>query len=116
ISKGCLLFFFQAEDGIRDRNVTGVQTCALPIFQKRLEYEKDKQTERINGDFSNNFKTKLFNFDFANEKIDKQDYKERLLELQERMREIQFQLYQEKVPLILVYEGMDAAGKGGNIK
>src|SRR5699024_11750172 len=25
------LFFFQAEDGIRDRNVTGVQTCALPI-------------------------------------------------------------------------------------
>src|SRR5699024_10902354 len=26
-----LYFFFQAEDGIRDRNVTGVQTCALPI-------------------------------------------------------------------------------------
>src|SRR5207249_3811698 len=28
-----IFFFFQAEDGIRDRNVTGVQTCALPIFQ-----------------------------------------------------------------------------------
>src|SRR6266540_1014844 len=28
-------FFFQAEDGIRDRDVTGVQTCALPIFAKR---------------------------------------------------------------------------------
>src|SRR5207249_7603245 len=27
-----LCFFFQAEDGIRDRNVTGVQTCALPIY------------------------------------------------------------------------------------
>ena len=27
---GCF-FFFQAEDGIRDRDVTGVQTCALPI-------------------------------------------------------------------------------------
>src|SRR5437763_13483471 len=26
-------FFFQAEDGIRDTSVTGVQTCALPIFQ-----------------------------------------------------------------------------------
>src|SRR2546429_271209 len=26
------LFFFQAEDGIRDVAVTGVQTCALPIF------------------------------------------------------------------------------------
>src|SRR5206468_6189207 len=28
-----LFFFFQAEDGIRDLIVTGVQTCALPIFQ-----------------------------------------------------------------------------------
>src|SRR5437868_5937889 len=28
-----LFFFFQAEDGIRDRNVTGVQTCALPILK-----------------------------------------------------------------------------------
>src|SRR5699024_12133655 len=27
-----LPFFFHAEDGIRDRNVTGVQTCALPIY------------------------------------------------------------------------------------
>src|SRR6267143_2559790 len=26
------IFFFQAEDGIRDGTVTGVQTCALPIF------------------------------------------------------------------------------------
>src|SRR5437867_8704101 len=27
------VFFFQAEDGIRDRTVTGVQTCALPILE-----------------------------------------------------------------------------------
>src|SRR5207302_7768946 len=27
-----LFFFFQAEDGIRDFHVTGVQTCALPIY------------------------------------------------------------------------------------
>src|SRR5260370_26920356 len=34
-SSVCLLFFFfffQAEDGIRDSSVTGVQTCALPIY------------------------------------------------------------------------------------
>ena len=29
---GCAFFFFQAEDGIQDYDVTGVQTCALPIF------------------------------------------------------------------------------------
>ena len=38
------IFFFQAEDGIRDYDVTGVQTCALPIWDipvwKRNEKEK----------------------------------------------------------------------------
>src|SRR2546430_3445637 len=29
----CSFFFFQAEDGIRDLTVTGVQTCALPIYR-----------------------------------------------------------------------------------
>src|SRR5256885_3405216 len=32
MKKSCHVFFFQAEDGIRDYKVTGVQTCALPIF------------------------------------------------------------------------------------
>src|SRR3989442_11984700 len=31
-----VFFFFQAEDGIRDADVTGVQTCALPIFDHTL--------------------------------------------------------------------------------
>src|SRR2546430_10933915 len=31
-----IYFFFQAEDGIRDLTVTGVQTCALPIWQERF--------------------------------------------------------------------------------
>src|SRR5256885_10194497 len=31
-----VFFFFQAEDGIRDYKVTGVQTCALPICQAAL--------------------------------------------------------------------------------
>src|SRR5476649_67312 len=34
----CLFFFFfQAEDGIRDHCVSGVQTCALPIFRPAIE-------------------------------------------------------------------------------
>src|SRR5699024_11875028 len=35
-----LCFFFQAEDGIRDRNVTGVQTCALPICGRATERKR----------------------------------------------------------------------------
>src|SRR5437667_2757988 len=38
----CLFFFFfQAEDGIRDRDVTGVQTCALPISVRLLKAHPD---------------------------------------------------------------------------
>src|SRR2546430_8351376 len=35
-------FFFQAEDGIRDLTVTGVQTCALPIYKSSIESETSK--------------------------------------------------------------------------
>src|SRR5699024_11679571 len=38
-------FFFQAEDGIRDRNVTGVQTCALPIY---VEYKSVALARALN--------------------------------------------------------------------
>src|SRR5438067_8943397 len=46
-------FFFQAEDGIRDRNVTGVQTCALPISVHLLgtcRMGSDPKTSVINSD------------------------------------------------------------------
>src|SRR5256885_7857189 len=33
VDVACTSFFFQAEDGIRDYKVTGVQTCALPILE-----------------------------------------------------------------------------------
>src|SRR2546422_10210724 len=35
----CSFFFFQAEDGIRDVAVTGVQTCALPISQLAARHD-----------------------------------------------------------------------------
>src|SRR3989441_1300439 len=36
VGVSCGFFFFQAEDGIRDKLVTGVQTCALPISGVRM--------------------------------------------------------------------------------
>src|SRR5690606_40643307 len=37
-------FFFQAEDGIRDFHVTGVQTCALPIMRRHLNGNRSHRT------------------------------------------------------------------------
>src|ERR1039457_178349 len=54
------MFFFQAEDGIRDYKVTGVQTCALPIYEdhqvgvvsQQLRIDQDQvlmQAELVGG-------------------------------------------------------------------
>src|SRR5437868_9976993 len=40
-------FFFQAEDGIRGRNVTGVQTCALPICRGCAHDDRPRPMRRI---------------------------------------------------------------------
>ena len=52
-----LFFFFQAEDGIRDIGVTGVQTCALPIWKRgrprktwRSQVEKESRSVERDGD------------------------------------------------------------------
>src|SRR2546422_6089528 len=47
-----MFFFFQAEDGIRDVAVTGVQTCALPIWRRgeRLLSRRDPLARQGRGD------------------------------------------------------------------
>ena len=44
------------------------------------------------------------------------DYKAKLSELQRELRALHYKLYRKKIPVIIAYEGWDAAGKGGNIK
>src|SRR5229473_2853241 len=44
-----MFFFFQAEDGIRDKLVTGVQTCALPILQLAAATYKMKDLKGTDG-------------------------------------------------------------------
>src|SRR5256885_9952892 len=45
-----VLVFFQAEDGIRDYKVTGVQTCALPIFDAKGTVRGDTEFDRASLD------------------------------------------------------------------
>ena len=48
-------FFFQAEDGIRDVAVTGVQTCALPILSRASKRQKNSTSTSI-GSYNANSK------------------------------------------------------------
>lgn len=49
-------------------------------------------------------------------KLDREDYIRELARRQIQMRELGLQVYQQKRPVVLVFEGWDAAGKGGVIK
>ncbi len=48
--------------------------------------------------------------------IDDEEYKKELKKLQTRLSELHNIIYRRKIPVILCYEGWDAAGKGGNIR
>ncbi len=43
-------------------------------------------------------------------------YKEQLKFEQDRLNKLEMEMYQKRIPLMVMYEGWDAAGKGGNIK
>src|SRR5699024_7108878 len=58
------IFFFQAEDGIRDRNVTGVQTCALPIYWL-AQHANEYNTEE--------YKTHIDRYEYLSNEFEQQD-------------------------------------------
>src|SRR5207245_3472756 len=95
-----VFFFFQAEDGIRDATVTGVQTCALPIsnaFRSQLNAlgtQTGKQylltaftpadPVRINNGWEISGSPNVFNYlDFANVQIGRASCREKSVELGE---------------------------------
>lgn len=48
--------------------------------------------------------------------LDLEDYRRQLKEQQRRLNELEMEMYQKRIPLMAMYEGWDAAGKGGTIK
>ena len=49
-------------------------------------------------------------------KLDRNEYSKLLKKYQSRARDLEHEIYRQRLPVIIVYEGWDAAGKGGNIK
>lgn len=48
--------------------------------------------------------------------LKRKDYEKDLKKYQERIRDLEHEVYVQRIPVVIVYEGWDAAGKGGNIK
>lgn len=49
-------------------------------------------------------------------KLEKEEYKETLKNLQKKIRDIEHEMFSQRVGAVVLYEGWDAAGKGGNIR
>ena len=58
----------------------------------------------------------LKDISLADKTIDEKTYDEELKKLQKKLLELHYELYRKKIPVVIAYEGWDAAGKGGNIK
>ena len=54
--------------------------------------------------------------ELAGKELSQEEYKKRLKELQKELKGLHNIIYKKKIPVIIAYEGWDAAGKGGNIK
>lgn len=59
---------------------------------------------------------KLKDVELAGKTIEEEEYRKELKELQDKLGDLHNKLYRKKIPVIITYEGWDAAGKGGNIK
>ena len=86
--------------------VSGIETAlknsamAVPLLQNVFPMEKVPKLSDISLD-----KT-----------LTDEEYKQQLNELQGKLRMLHNELYLKKIPVVIAYEGWDAAGKGGNIK
>ncbi|MGN0377023.1 MAG: polyphosphate:AMP phosphotransferase [Suilimivivens sp.] len=76
------------------------QSLAVPLLPNVFPLEKMPKLSEIPLDKS----------------LTDKEYKEELDKLQNHLKELHNRLYRKKVPVVIVYEGWDAAGKGGNIK
>lgn len=59
---------------------------------------------------------KLNEIELQGKVLEEEEYRKQLKHLQKKLGELHNRLYRKRVPVIITYEGWDAAGKGGNIK
>lgn len=95
-----------AELQVLETMISGIETAlknsnlAVPLLQNVFPLEKIPRLSEIPLD----------------KEIEEEEYRKELKELQEKLSRLHNKLYRQKIPVIIAYEGWDAAGKGGNIK
>lgn len=89
-----------------------IQTLEQAIQGKLHKTAKEVQTTEISPQFTTSILSKI---DLSQD-VTRELYKVELEKLQARIRELEHEVFKKRLPVVILYEGWDAAGKGGNIR
>ena len=78
--------------------------------------EKGKDRKIVKNPFTLKKMKMLDKVKLSDKTMTEEEYRKELAKLQKKLSKLHYKLYRKKIPLIIAYEGWDAAGKGGNIK
>ncbi|WP_319371546.1 polyphosphate:AMP phosphotransferase [uncultured Ilyobacter sp.] len=96
-----------------------IDSAKVQIFQRTVAF-LEKSIEQSGQDTLEMIplKEKSFSLDSVNlvKSISRREYKKKLKKYKEKLMELEHEIYEKRIPVVLAYEGWDAAGKGGNIK
>jgi AMP-polyphosphate phosphotransferase len=105
-----------------DRRHAGIkvfQTLISAIEQAlaaKEQPEKRTPTETVQAQRPDTNNGSVFSTIDLNKYLTREEYKKDLEKLQDRFRDLEHEIYTHRIPVLIVYEGWDAGGKGGNIK
>ncbi|OHD07273.1 MAG: phosphate--AMP phosphotransferase, partial [Spirochaetes bacterium GWB1_27_13] len=87
----------------------------IEMLEQKINDVKNKKitTEIITLD---KFDTPILSKIDLSKMLTKEEYQEEFDKCKERIRELEYKIYKKRIPVLIMYEGCDAAGKGGNIK
>lgn len=85
-------------------------------YQLSTEKKKKKKEPVETSSIEKTLKLDVLNGVDLSLKLSKEEYKERLNQLQEKLALLHYEMYKHRIPVVLAFEGWDAGGKGGAIK
>jgi polyphosphate:AMP phosphotransferase len=98
-----------------NHTILKVYSTVIKALEKRIAYTDSHGENSRKNEIIKPKKNEVKRASTTVETPDREEYQKKLLEYEGRIRDIHYLLYKRKLPLIIVYEGWDAAGKGGNI-
>ena len=97
-----------------------VFTTIIKTIEEKIEEIENKQKVEIKNFLPDSepksIKSSILDKVDLSKSLDREQYEEQLKKHQSCLREIEYQLYLKRRPMIILYEGWDASGKGGNIR